>query len=140
MYVSTNKYSGWRDSDGRNTSKTWRMSRNVNSYGAFFSNLKKNRWWYTSYRLIFNLVEAAVVLGIPLRNDYRSAIVVGLYFAQAIIFLLLRPYRDGNVSLFEMLQMFHNVFERHMGMVIKNNIIPADDPDRDYILNSSETQ
>ena len=86
------------------------MSRNVNSYGAFFSNLKKNRWWYTSYRLIFNLVEAAVVLGIPLRNDYRSAIVVGLYFAQAIIFLLLRPYRDGNVSLFEMLQMFHNVF------------------------------
>lgn len=110
MYVSTNKYSGWRDSDGRSTTKTWRMSRIVNRYGAFFSNLKQNRWWYTSYRLIFNLIEAAVVLGIPLRNDFRSAIVVGLYFTQAIIFLVLRPYRDGIITLFEMLQMFHNVF------------------------------
>lgn len=108
-FSSKPKYLGWRDREGR-VLKTWRQSERVNRYGALFARLKENRFWWVSYRMIFNLVEAAVILIVPFGNDIRSLIIVGIYFLQAIFLLLMRPYRSALTTSMEMLQMFHNVF------------------------------
>jgi len=109
IYIETAKYEGWRDTDGAQA-KTWRMSKLVNRWGALFFNLKEDRWYWNSYRMFFNLIEGAVIIGLPLTNDLRGLIIVIIYFIQWIFLLLQRPYRYWGMFLIEFIQMFHNVF------------------------------
>ena len=109
-YIDASKYQGWRDVNSRNSYKTWRQSVLVNRYGAMFKTLKSKRWWWTSYRMFFNLLEALIILGIPMANDLRGAIVVLLYFIQALVLLLVRPYLSAITWSLELIQLFHNVF------------------------------
>ena len=73
--------------------KTWRMSKQVNRWGALFFNLKEKRWYWNAYRMIFNLVEGAIIIGLPpiqrsARDDHRHRLLM-----QWIFLLVQRPYR-----------------------------------------------